>query len=157
MAIGVNWAEIWKPVWKAVWQTVYVPPPPPAPQRGAGKSRKKRRYTVEIDGESFPVESPQDAEALLLEVRKLAQERADKAVTKAAKAPKRNPRKVWQDAKSTLVEPSIKADYGDIAAQMLGEVRSIYQDAMRDIEIATLMARRQAEIEEDDEDVLLLL
>lgn len=158
MAIGVNWGEVWKPVWKAVWQTVYVPPPAPAPQRGAGSAKKRRKYTVEIDGEQFQVSSQADAEQLLEEVRRVAKEKADEAFDKAAKAEKRPVRKVMQDARKALPVPKITAppDFQAMAEAVLAQVQDTYRNTLRDIEIAALLRRRQQE-EEDDDEVLLLL
>jgi hypothetical protein len=40
---------------------------------------------------------------------------------------------------------------------MIGKIRAEYQSAISAIEIAAHMARREREIEEDDEEVMMLL
>ena len=51
------------------------------------------------------------------------------------------------------VPPSLQS-YAD---QMIGQIRAEYQSALSAIEIAAHMAKREREIEEDDEEVLMLL
>ena len=159
MAIGIDWKEIWKPVWKPVWRTVRTVAAPR--MVGAGKSRpqRKRKYQVEIDGEVFAVESAAQAEQILEDVRAKAEATAAEAVQRASKAKRRPVRKVLADAKKALVVPEIVTgpDMRDMANQLLGQIRSQYDSAMASIELAALMAKRDREIDDDDEDVLLLL
>jgi hypothetical protein len=65
---------------------------------------------------------------------------------------------VLHDARKALQVPQIstpKALEG-IAKQALTSVQSLYDSTMRDIEIAALFRRAQAQ-EDDDEDVLMLM
>lgn len=128
---------------------------------GGGKSRKqrKRRYQVEIDGEVHEVESLQKAEAVLAEAAQKATETAKLAIERAAKAKRRPVRKIVRDAEKALEVPevSVPPSLQSYADQMIGKIRAEYQSAMSAIEIAAHMAKREREIEEDDEDVLMLL
>ncbi len=143
----------------AVDETTYVPPVPQ--QSGGGKSRKprKRRYQVEIDGEVHEVESLQEAEAVLAEAAQKATETAKLAIERAAKAKRRPVRKIVRDAEKALEVPevSVPPSLQSYADQMIGKIRAEYQSALSAIEIAAHMAKREREIEEDDEDVLMLL
>ena len=143
----------------AVDETTYVPPVPQ--QSGGGKSRKprKRRYQVEIDGEVHEVESLQEAEEVLAEAAQKATETAKLAIERAAKAKRRPVRKIVRDAEKALEVPavSVPPSLQSYADQMIGQIRAEYQSALSAIEIAAHMARREREIEEDDEEVLMLL
>ena len=143
----------------AVDETTYVPPVPQ--QSGGGKSRKprKRRYQVEIDGEVHEVESLQEAEEVLAEAAQKATETAKLAIERAAKAKRRPVRKIVRDAEKALEVPavSVPPSLQSYADQMIGKIRAEYQSALSAIEIAAHMAKREREIEEDDEEVLMLL
>jgi hypothetical protein len=143
----------------AVDETTYVPPVPQ--QSGGGKSRKprKRRYQVEIDGEVHEVESLQEAEDVLAEVAQKATETAKLAIERAAKAKRRPVRKIVRDAEKALTVPdvAVSPSLQSYADQLIGKIRAEYQSALSAIEIAAHMAKREREIEEDDEDVLMLL
>ena len=132
-----------------------------AAQAGGGKSRKprKRRYQVEIDGEVHEVESLQEAEAVLAEAAQKATETAKLAIERAAKAKRRPVRKIVRDAEKALEVPavSVPPSLQSYADQMIGKIRAEYQSALSAIEIAAHMAKREREIEEDDEEVLMLL
>ncbi|MBK7459825.1 MAG: hypothetical protein IPJ42_15880 [Betaproteobacteria bacterium] len=128
---------------------------------GGGKSRKprKRRYQVEIDGEVHEVESLQEAEAVLAEAAQKATATAKLAIERAAKAKRRPVRKIVRDAEKALAVPEVAVppSLQSYADQMIGKIRAEYQSALSAIEIAAHMAKREREIEEDDEDVLMLL
>ncbi|MBK7515439.1 MAG: hypothetical protein IPI51_07465 [Betaproteobacteria bacterium] len=132
-----------------------------AAQAGGGKSRKprKRRYQVEIDGEVHEVESLQEAEEVLAEAAQKATETAKLAIERAAKAKRRPVRKIVRDAEKALEVPevSVPPSLQSYADQMIGKIRAEYQSALSAIEIAAHMAKREREIEEDDEEVLMLL
>ena len=158
-AIGINWGEVWKPVWKAVWTDTYVPPVVPPPNKGGGKSKRRRRYQLEIDGEVINVASPEEAQAVLADLAQKAQETAKVAIERAAKAKRRPVRKVVGDARKALHIPEIATspDFRDLANQIIGQIKAEYQSALSAIEIAAHMARRDRETEEDDEEILMLL
>lgn len=159
MAIGVNWAEIWKPVWGPVW-TFVEPEPPPAEEprkQGAGRSKKRRRYTVEVDGEEFPVDSLAEAEAIFAQVREAAQEKAQQVLQRAAKAEKRPSRKVLADARKALPAPVITTDAPVSAAvdALMAEIEALYRSTLQTVEIGALL-KRQAD-EDEDETILMLI
>lgn len=129
----------------------------PRTATGAGRSRRRRPHVVEIDGHDFVVGSAEEAEALLESARQEAEEVARKAVERASKVKNRPVRKVIADARKALAPPEIRAPgIEDYAAQVTQHIEALYADALRTIEIAALIAKRERE-DEDDEDVLLLM
>jgi hypothetical protein len=132
------------------------------PSRGgvvpAGRSKRRRKKTeVEIDGEVFTVETKEDATRLLEEARAEAERVAALVIDRASKAERRPARKVLADARKALQVPVIDADeelQSDVE-KLTQEIAEMFNQALQTVEIAALM--RKAEIEEDDEDVLLLL
>jgi hypothetical protein len=129
--------------------------------KGAGKpsrSRSRKRYQVEIDEQVFDVSSPEEAQALLDQAKEQAEEVAKAAIERAAKTRKTSPRKVLSEARKALQVPEIEAEDAEVrdaAQEVMRQIEDLYASAMRDIEIAALLRRK--ELEEDDEDVLLLL
>jgi hypothetical protein len=125
----------------------------------AGRSspwkRPRKKYTVEIDGEVFTVESREEAAALLAKAREAAEEAAATAIDRATKAEKRPTRKVLADARKSLQAPGITAsgDLANDAAAMQQEIAGLYRSALTTVEIAALMRRE----EEDEETALLML
>lgn len=124
---------------------------------GAGRSKRRRRHVVEIDGEDFIVNSEEEALELLERAKQEAEQVAKQAIERAAKVKVRPVRKVIADARKSLALPDIKAPgLEDYAAQITQHIEELYQDALRTIEIAALIAKRERE-DEDDEDILLLM
>ena len=125
-------------------------------QQAAGRSRRRRRYEVEIDGKTYDVESPEEAQQVLEQV---AKDRAALAIERATKAAKRPTRKVLRDAEKTLKAPEVKApaELAGVVDAAMQSVRDVYAQAFRDIQIAALMRDRDRALEEDDEDILMLL
>ena len=101
----------------------------------------------------------QEAEEVLAEAAQKATETAKLAIERAAKAKRRPVRKIVRDAEKALEVPavSVPPSLQSYADQMIGKIRAEYQSALSAIEIAAHMAKREREIEEDDEDVLMLL
>lgn len=122
-----------------------------AKQKGAGKSRAKRKkYIVEIDGEDFHVESPAEAQRLLDRAREVAEE----AVELVKEAPKK--------ARPSLKSPRIRVrGEGEdlqaivsIVAKTRDDIRRLYRDASRTAEIAALLRKQ---LEDDEEDAITVL
>jgi hypothetical protein len=136
------------------------PPPPPPPSTGAGRAKKQyRNFVVEIDGRDIRVESEMEAVALIEQARDRAEQKATLAVERAAKSTRRPVRKVIADARRTIETPVIVApDFlkGYVEAILL-EIRQANAAAMRDVEIAAVLARNERIIDDDDEEVMLLL
>jgi len=128
------------------------------PFTGAGKPRRTRqRVVVEIDGDDFIAESPEEAQAILDQAKEAAEEKAKVAVERATKARNRPTRKVMADARKALELPAISApDLGGYAEEISRQIEDIYQSAIQTIEVAALLRKRELE-EEDDEDILLLI
>lgn len=126
-------------------------------QTGAGRPRRRQRVVIAIDGEDFVVESEEEAVALLDQAKEAAQEKAEQAIKRAAAARKREPRKVLADASKALEVPTITAEgMSDYAAETVAAIEELYRSAMRTIEVAAMLSRRDRD-EEDDEEVLFLL
>lgn len=132
-----------------------------ATQQPAGrpsKDRRRRRRVVEVDGRIYSVNSDDEAQQLLDTVRQQAEEKAEQAVKRAAQAAKRPARKVIADARKALVVPKIAAPgLEDYAERVVSEIAEAYASAMRSVEIAALLRKREQELEVDDEDVLMLI
>jgi gas vesicle protein len=126
-------------------------------QTPAGRGRRRRKTEVEIDGQVYTVETKEDAARLLESAKQAAEEVAALTIERASKAERRPTRKVLADARKALQVPVIDADEDlkDQVQALQQEIADIYTQALQTVEIAALM--RKAEIEEDDEDVLLLL
>lgn len=130
-----------------------------------GRAKKRRRYEVEIDGQTFRVSSVQEAEELLAQAEQVAQEQAQKAVEKSANAPKRQRRKIVADARKALSMPQVRvvgSDVDPVAAAIEQQARAfaeriqaLYREALQAVEIGALLRRRQ--IEEEDEEIAMLL
>lgn len=129
--------------------------------RGAGRSsaKRRRRVEVEVDGKVISVSSVEEAHAVLEDLREQAEKIAAKTIERAAVRTKTPVRKVLQDARKALQVPEIVAPKSlrDAANQIIGDIRSQYESALASVEIAAFLAKREREIEEDDEEVLLLL
>jgi hypothetical protein len=145
MSIGAIWADIWdEAIWGAIWsQTEVEPQPEPeSTQKPAGRS-KRRRYFVEIDGQEFEVSNPDEAAVLLERARTVAV----KAIEKARAAPIRIDQGIQRpriNTKSVELKPIVR--------QARKEILSLYDEAIRDIEIRALMARAD---EEDEEEAII--
>ena len=129
-----------------------------------GKSGKaKRRWYVEIDGENIPVESATDAIVLLDLAKKEAEQMAEKALERAISAKVRQRRKAMQDAKKTLLEPTIQvapdipADVQAYAKAVLDQIRERFRQTLQSIEIALRMRDLEAQLQQDDEEVLMMM
>ena len=122
------------------------------------KDRKRKRVLVEIDGEEFIVASEEEAVLLLEQLREEAQKQADLVIERARKAVKRPSRKVIADARKSLVLPEIKADttVSDMVAKISQEIEDLYKNALRTVEIGTLL-KKQQDFEDDEETALLML
>lgn len=123
---------------------------------GRPQRNKRRRILVEIDGQNFAVNSEDEAVQLLDQLKEEAQKQANLVIERAQKAIKRPQRKVIADARKSLVVPTIQADpISDVANEISAQIAQIYKDALRTVEIGTLL--RKVDEESDDEEALLML
>lgn len=122
-------------------------------RRGHAKARK-RYYSVTIDDEEFIVATKEEAQALLAEAVKAAEERAKKKAEPIAVLMGREKRKAVAEARSELKPPSITADLPGLqVSDAVAQITAAYQAAINE----ALRVAREREIDEDDEAVLLLL
>ena len=113
-------------------------------QQGAGRSRRRRRYIVEIDGQEFDVASVSEAEELLEKAKDFAE-------------------KIVETAKnSTIIKPGLKIpqirtpnrELVPAVQAVRSEIRDLFEEARRDLEIRMLLARAE---EEDEEETIIRL
>ena len=147
MAIGINWAAIWQPsIWATppIWAQQPAPPVVDTPsQKGAGRSKRRRRYFVEIDGQEFDVDDIEEARQLLDKAKALASQ----VVTEA-----RNSITV----KPGLKVPQIRTPNKELVPaiqEARKEIRDLYAELQRDLEIRFLIARA----DEDEEEAVIRL
>src|SRR5574337_703003 len=133
---------------------VVVPAPGEVP---AGRRRRREMLVVEIDGEDQIVYSREEAQALLDQAQEQAEEQAEEVKAKALAHPKRQLRKVLQDARGALTTPQIRvsAEIQDYASSVLEQIATLRAHTLRDIELSLRL--KQIEDEQDEEDVLLLM
>lgn len=123
-------------------------------QTPAGKSkpdRKRKRYFVEIDGQDFPVSSPEEARTLLQAAKEALQEQIAEPVKRAKKGklPVNKPR-----IRVTGIPGPELTEIVQAIAGIRDEIGEMYRDAARTAEIAYLIGVKK---KRDDEEALLLL
>lgn len=134
--------------------------PPPSPDvpssKAAGRSRKRRRYTIRIDGQIFEAEDEQQALSILAQAQALAEvaatKRADEIVERAL------PKAISLGAVKPI---SIKAPTLNVSSALAAQAEAAqaaidraYADASAAAELRLLLALMAAE--EDEEEFLLL-
>lgn len=123
--------------------------------KGAG--RKRRRYVVEVDGQTFEVASVAEAQAVLDQARALAEAHAQSQVQRSVKRARRRGKALRE---LTLELPSIETQslvLEPLIAQAQADIRAIYERIARDAEIRELMRIKLVEEDEEDAIVTLLL
>lgn len=123
---------------------------------GRPSRAKRKRYFVEIDGETFEVRSPEHAQALLERAREVAQAHATEVAQQVV------PQKRKTGSKPVpLPTPAISSpdpELQPLITQARKAINEIYRQAAIDAELAFLMAlKRQRELDDDDEEFLLLM
>lgn len=130
---------------KRITVETVAPPVVETTVRGAGKSKSKRRYIVEIDGQEFEVSSVDEALALLAEAKALAKQVATEA------------------RQATVVKPGLRIpqirtpdkELVPVIQKARAEIKDIYAELKRDLEIRFLIAR--ADEAEEEEAIIRLL
>lgn len=133
-------------------------PPAPAPttQTPAGRSRRRQRFVIEIDGQYFEVGSEAEALAILAQARalaeKAAQAKADDIVERAT--PKVLQARVVK--RVSIKTPKVQAskELKEAVQETRIAIERVYRTASDTAELRLLLAL--AEFEEDEEEVLLL-
>ena len=121
---------------------------------GAGRSKRRRRYTVVIDGAEFEVENQQHAVELLSRAKELAQVEAARVAEAAV--PVKALRKTGKKpiALQTPKISSPDSELSRIITEARNSINEIYRNAALQAELSYLMAKQQ---EQDDEEAIMLL
>lgn len=154
-----TWGLSWKGstgYWLASWARTVTPPTPPVTPTvtPAGKPRQRKRYFVEIDGQTFEVDGPEHAKALFDRAREIAASHAQEIAAKAVQSV----RKVGKRPVS-LPTPQITSpdpELREVVREARKQFNELYRSSAIDAELALLMAR-QLELEDEEEALLLLL
>lgn len=117
----------------------------PASATGAGRKRRRRKYIVEIDGQDFAVDTVDEAEELISKAKAIMETIVERA-----------------RANVTVIQHGIKlpqirtpdAALVPVVQKARKELRSIYDEVKRDLEIRYLFAKAQ---EDEDEEIIRLL
>lgn len=131
----------------------FIPPtPPPTTQNAGSKRRSKRRYLVEIDGQTFEAESEQHAIAILDRAVSLAPEAAAKQIAPLIKRAKRKGKIVPVELKAPVIEA-----LGVDPASWQQKIDEIYAKAALEAEMRALLSKKLAEEDEDDDLSILMM
>lgn len=128
------------------------PEPVVSAERPAGKPKKRKRLYVEIDGQSFDVDSYAEAKALLDRAKVTAQAVADDATDHAAKRTRRKKRAV------VISKPVISTPFEELKPlvnEYREDIEAIYRQIAIDAETRELLRRKLAE--QDDEEAIFVL
>ena len=154
-AIGDAWADgAWNySSWAVGAWLVSSAVPAATPQTGSSKKGKRPRYVVEVDGELIQVASIADAEAVLLQVRELAEQSAQNDVKSPVtpKPPRISVKTVLgKQVTSKALSESVKKTQRVVSSAYIKAAKEFKQNQ----EISQLLI---AKIEEDEEDSLITL
>jgi hypothetical protein len=133
--------------------------PPVAEEAGqtpAGR-RTKRRYFVEIDGQQFLVDTPQQAMALLERAQRLAEQTAQDDAERIVSAALPRIRALGK-VEPVRLAPRIKTDVRTPEVERIKvEIARIYAQAAQAAEIRLLMERQAIQDDEDEAEELILM
>jgi len=128
----------------------------PAPPRRGGRTKRRRRYIVEVDGKHIPVNSIAEAESVLQQVRAIAEESAERDVTTTVtpKPPRVSVKTAAGNVTtSVVIQREVKRTQKVINRAYIMAAKG----RARDMEISQLMTRKLREEDEEDSLILLLL
>jgi hypothetical protein len=141
----------------AATQTIGEDEPEPEPEASgvtpAGSNRRRRRYYVEVDGQSFPVSSRAEAEQILQRARALAERDAESQGDAAVKKLAKKAAVPVVDIPPPVLKVSPELDLGPLVA----DIERLYKRAAENAELRLRMALAIRAQEQEDEDELLLL
>lgn len=121
--------------------------------KGGGRVRRKIRYVVEVDGEAFEVSTIAEAQSILLQVRGLAQQAAQKDVkTVTPKLPQVTVKTIDRATPKTL-QQAVTRTQKTITEAYVKRSREIAQD----IEISQLIITKIEQQEREDESAIIAL
>ena len=124
------------------------------------RTRRRRRYEVEVDGQVFSVESAAEAEDLIVKAREVAEQQAraeaERVIKKRRIASRREKKPLKLDAiqlKTPYVKP-LGEDSAELAQRLQAQLEAAYAAAARDAELAlhAYIVRMQ-----DEEDAIITL
>jgi hypothetical protein len=119
---------------------------------GAGRSHR-RRYYIDIDGQTFPVDSAEHARALLERAREIAASHAREIAEKVAPRSRKVGKKPIPLPTPHISSPD--AELTEIISAARNAINDLYRTAAIEAEIAFLL-RKAAEDDEDDALMLLM-
>lgn len=121
---------------------------------GAGSNKKRRRrYVVEIDGQSFDVASQAQAVELLQRARAIAERQAEKNAAVAEQNVARIARRTGVVPQLKVKTPQITASPELDVAPLIEDIQRLYKKAG---EIAELRLLLMKQMTDEDEELLLL-
>lgn len=126
---------------------------PSAPTPAGRSKRRRRRYVIEIDGQEFEVDSVEEAEALLIKAKALAQDVIEGVLKREVKRARRRKRAISVPA-PVIASPDSALQ--SLVSTYRAEIEALYQSATVDAEIRRLIQRRLAD-EQDEEDAVIAL
>lgn len=126
--------------------------------REAGRRRRRPRYYVEIDGERFLVDTPDEAAALLAQAATLAAKAADIAAQAVVVARTPRAQRLGKVARVKL-RPRIETDVPqtDAVQRAREAIQRIYDEAAQRAELLLLLERQAAEQDEQDIEDLIAM
>lgn len=153
---GVWKAGVWATtVWAdGVWREGSAPVVETTTQTPAGSSnrrKQKRRQYVEIDGQSFPVDSAEQAKQLLERARAIAEKHVE-TQEKVVKADK--PERISIPA--IEVSREIKAEVSPLIADIERLYKKAAERARMNEELRELLAKKLRDEDDEDDEFLLL-
>jgi hypothetical protein len=139
------------------WTNEGAPTPTPvdATPTPAGKSKHRRKFYVEIDGQRFDVASVAEATELLQRARAIAERQAEEKSARATKVLRRKKvvPKVEIPAPQIKASPEVRAEI----APLIRDIERLYAKAEVEAELRLLLLKQMRDEDEDDEEALLLL
>lgn len=151
--IGGFQPQAFQPAFQQIQVTAGVVPA----GRGGGRKRR-RRYFVEIDKETFFVETAEEAVALLQHAETLAAKAAETAAQAIVKARVPQARSLGK-VKPVEIAPRIKTDAPETPELVRAKtaIQRIYEEAAQRAEMQLLLERQAAaEDEQDIEDLIAI-
>lgn len=122
---------------------------------GSSKSRHRRRYYVEINGQQFPVSGAEEAQHLLMQARAAAERQAEAEADRVVKklSRKRRVPVVKIEAPTVTVSPEIKLDL----APLIADINRLYERAAMNAELRLRFEQMKRADDDEEDDLLLLL
>lgn len=126
---------------------------PDQAMRPAGRPIRRKRYYIEIDGQTFDVPSIADAETLLTRAKALALNHAQQAAEHIVSRGTQSGSKPIALPTPTIRSPN--PELRDLIHETHEIINNVYRSTAIDAELAALLTRALAE--QDEEEALLVL